>query len=39
MSGTHRARPGLDQALAAAQSNDTLVVPKLVIVLTSNKRS
>jgi DNA invertase Pin-like site-specific DNA recombinase len=27
--GTNRARPGLDQALAAVQSGDTLVVPKL----------
>ena len=27
--GTHRARPGLDQALAAVRSGDTLVVPKL----------
>jgi DNA invertase Pin-like site-specific DNA recombinase len=29
MTGTSRARPGLDQALAAARSGDTLVVPKL----------
>jgi DNA invertase Pin-like site-specific DNA recombinase len=29
MSGTSRARPGLDQALAAVRSGDTLVVPKL----------
>jgi len=29
MTGTNRARPGLDQALAAARSGDTLVVPKL----------
>lgn len=29
MSGTNRARPGLDQALAAARAGDTLVVPKL----------
>jgi DNA invertase Pin-like site-specific DNA recombinase len=28
-SGTTRARPGLDQALAAARPGDTLVVPKL----------
>lgn len=28
-SGTNRARPGLDQALAAVCANDTLVVPKL----------
>ncbi|GBR09097.1 MULTISPECIES: recombinase family protein [Acetobacter] len=27
--GTHRARPGLDQALAAVREGDTLVVPKL----------
>lgn len=27
--GTNRARPGLDQALAALRSGDTLVVPKL----------
>lgn len=27
--GTHRARPGLDQALAAVRAGDTLVVPKL----------
>jgi DNA invertase Pin-like site-specific DNA recombinase len=27
--GTNRARPGLDQALAAVRSGDTLVVPKL----------
>lgn len=27
--GTKRARPGLDQALAAVRSGDTLVVPKL----------
>src|SRR3954447_3471823 len=27
--GTSRARPGLDQALAAARAADTLVVPKL----------
>jgi len=27
--GTNRARPGLGQALAAARSGDTLVVPKL----------
>lgn len=27
--GTNRTRPGLDQALAAARSGDTLVVPKL----------
>ena len=29
LSGTNRARPGLDQALAAVRSGDTLVVPKL----------
>lgn len=29
VSGTSRARPGLDQALAAVRSGDTLVVPKL----------
>lgn len=29
LSGTHRARPGLDQALAAVRAGDTLVVPKL----------
>jgi DNA invertase Pin-like site-specific DNA recombinase len=29
MTGTSRARPGPDQALAAARSGDTLVVPKL----------
>jgi DNA invertase Pin-like site-specific DNA recombinase len=28
-SGTNRARPGLDQALAAVRNGDTLVVPKL----------
>lgn len=28
-SGTNRARPGLDQALAAVRKGDTLVVPKL----------
>jgi DNA invertase Pin-like site-specific DNA recombinase len=28
-SGTHRVRPGLDQALAAVRPGDTLVVPKL----------
>jgi DNA invertase Pin-like site-specific DNA recombinase len=27
--GTNRARPGLDQAMAAVRSGDTLVVPKL----------
>ena len=27
--GTNRARPGLDQALAASREGDTLVVPKL----------
>ena len=27
--GTNRDRPGLDQALAAVRSGDTLVVPKL----------
>ena len=27
--GTNRTRPGLDQALAAVRSGDTLVVPKL----------
>ncbi|AWV17643.1 DNA resolvase [Methylobacterium sp. XJLW] len=29
LSGMNRARPGLDQALAAARTGDTLVVPKL----------
>lgn len=29
LSGTHRLRPGLDQALAAVRRGDTLVVPKL----------
>ena len=29
LTGTSRARPGLDQALAAVRENDTLVVPKL----------
>lgn len=29
LSGTSRARPGLDQALAAVRTGDTLVVPKL----------
>ena len=29
MTGTSRARPGLDQALAAVRSGDALVVPKL----------
>jgi DNA invertase Pin-like site-specific DNA recombinase len=29
MTGTSRARPGLDQALAAVHDGDTLVVPKL----------
>jgi DNA invertase Pin-like site-specific DNA recombinase len=29
MTGTNRARPGLDQALAAVRTGDTLVVPKL----------
>src|ERR1700756_3331468 len=29
LTGTTRARPGLDQALAAARAGDTLVVPKL----------
>ena len=29
LSGTNRARPGLDQALAAVRGGDTLVVPKL----------
>jgi len=29
LTGTHRTRPGLDQALAAVRSGDTLVVPKL----------
>ena len=28
-SGTNRARPGLDQALAAVRKGDTLVIPKL----------
>ena len=29
LTGTNRARPGLDQALAAVRSGDILVVPKL----------
>jgi len=29
LTGTHRERPGLDQALAAVRAGDTLVVPKL----------
>ena len=29
LTGTHRARPGLDQALAVVRRGDTLVVPKL----------
>ena len=29
LSGRHRARPGLDQAMAAVREGDTLVVPKL----------
>ena len=29
LTGTHRSRPGLDQALAAVRRGDTLVVPKL----------
>lgn len=29
LTGTTRARPGLDQALAAVHAGDTLVVPKL----------
>jgi DNA invertase Pin-like site-specific DNA recombinase len=29
LTGTHRNRPGLDQALAAVRAGDTLVVPKL----------
>ena len=29
LTGTNRLRPGLDQALAAVRSGDTLVVPKL----------
>ena len=29
LTGTHRARPGLNQALAAVRKGDTLVVPKL----------
>lgn len=29
MTGTNRARPGLDQALAATRAGDTFVVPKL----------
>ena len=28
LTGTNRARPGLDQALAAVRTGDTLVVPK-----------
>ena len=29
LTGTNRARPGLDQAMAAVRNGDTLVVPKL----------
>lgn len=29
LTGTNRARPGLDQAIAAVREGDTLVVPKL----------
>src|SRR3954454_5829448 len=29
LTGTNRSRPGLDQALAAVRTGDTLVVPKL----------
>ncbi|EDW5640666.1 recombinase family protein, partial [Salmonella enterica subsp. enterica serovar Saintpaul] len=29
LTGSNRQRPGLDQALAAVRSGDTLVVPKL----------
>src|SRR5215813_7786067 len=29
LTGTHRKRPGMDQALAAVRAGDTLVVPKL----------
>lgn len=29
LTGTHRARPGLDQALAALREGDTFIVPKL----------
>lgn len=29
LSGTNRARPGLDQALAAVRAGDSLLVPKL----------
>ena len=29
LSGTHRARPGLEQAMAAVREGDTLVLPKL----------
>ena len=29
LTGTRRARPGVDQALAAVRAGDTLVVPKL----------
>jgi DNA invertase Pin-like site-specific DNA recombinase len=29
VTGTNRARPGLDQALAAVRAGDTLVVPKI----------
>lgn len=29
LTGAHRSRPGLDQALAAVRAGDTLVVPKL----------
>ena len=34
LTGTNRARPGLDQALAALREGDTLVVPKLDRLLT-----
>ena len=30
LSGTNRARPGLDQALAAVRAGDTLVVPSSI---------
>lgn len=34
LSGTTRARPGLDQALAAVRSGDTLVVPRPTVYRT-----
>ena len=38
LTGTNRARPGLDQALAAVREGDTLVVPKLVVSHACNGR-